>query len=241
MSMVVMVEADYANFKVPALKVTGVTYPVPTPSAMEGFLKGIFWKPEMRYEIEEIVVFNPIEYTSIMYNELKSKMPFTNVEQAMEGKGDEYVFYMNNSEHIFRPHLLLKNVKYAIKFRIYPTKKFLEENVPANISAEEKDKILTQFYGKYYGTIKYRFEHGKTYRALYLGCREYGVRHIELRDEVPYDEVDASLMGERDMGYMLYGIKWDMDTRLAKLPIYYHPIMKNGVINVKESEGTCVC
>lgn len=237
--MAVLVEADYANFKVPAFKATGATYQVPTPSAMEGLLKGIFWKPEMRYEIEEIVVFNPIEYTTIKYNELKNKIPFNNVVEAMKGKGENNLF-MDNSSHIFRLHLLLKNVRYAVKFRIHPTRKFLD-TIPQDLSAEELEKVMTQFYGKYYGTIKYRFEHGKTFKSLYLGCREYAVKHIELRDEIPYDEVDESLKGEKDLGYMLYGINWDMDSRLAKLPIYYHPIMRDGIINVKESVGTCVC
>ena len=60
----IIVEADYALYTRPECKVERVTYPVPTPSALEGMLKAVFWKPAIRYVIDKIVVFNPIRYTA---------------------------------------------------------------------------------------------------------------------------------------------------------------------------------
>ena len=40
----IMVEGDYACYTRPELKVERVSYDVPTPGALEGMLKSIYWK-----------------------------------------------------------------------------------------------------------------------------------------------------------------------------------------------------
>ena len=47
----IMVEGDYACFTRPELKVERVSYDVPTPGALEGMLKSIYWKPAIRYAV----------------------------------------------------------------------------------------------------------------------------------------------------------------------------------------------
>ena len=47
----IIVEGDYACFTRPEMKVERVSYDVPTPSALEGLLKSIYWKPAIRYVI----------------------------------------------------------------------------------------------------------------------------------------------------------------------------------------------
>ena len=59
----IMTEGDYALFTRPEMKVERVSYDVPTPGALEGMLKSIYWKPAIRYEIDRIIVFNPINFT----------------------------------------------------------------------------------------------------------------------------------------------------------------------------------
>ena len=39
----IMVEGDYACFTRPEMKVERVSYDVPTPSALEGMLKSVYW------------------------------------------------------------------------------------------------------------------------------------------------------------------------------------------------------
>ena len=41
----IIVEGDYACFTRPEMKVERVSYDVPTPSALEGLLKSIYWNP----------------------------------------------------------------------------------------------------------------------------------------------------------------------------------------------------
>ena len=40
----------------PELRAERFSYEVPTPSALEGILKCIYWKPEMQYNIKKIYV-----------------------------------------------------------------------------------------------------------------------------------------------------------------------------------------
>ena len=57
----IIVEGDYACFTRPELKVERVSYDVPTPGAMSGLLKA-YWKPAIRYVIDQIIVFHEIDF-----------------------------------------------------------------------------------------------------------------------------------------------------------------------------------
>lgn len=70
----VLVEGDYACFTRPELKVERVSYDVPTPGALEGMLKSVYWKPAVRYVIDKIIVFHPIDFINIRRNEVKEKV-----------------------------------------------------------------------------------------------------------------------------------------------------------------------
>ena len=48
----IIVNGDYACFTRPEMKVERVSYDVPTPGALEGLLKNIYWKPAIRYVID---------------------------------------------------------------------------------------------------------------------------------------------------------------------------------------------
>ena len=50
----IIVTGDYACFSRPEMKVERVSYDVPTPSALEGLIKSIYWKPAVRYQINSI-------------------------------------------------------------------------------------------------------------------------------------------------------------------------------------------
>ena len=80
----IMVEGDYACFTRPEMKVERVSYDVPTPSALIGMLKSIYWKPAIRYVIDRIVVFNPIDFMNVRRNELKEKVSFSSVKAQMK-------------------------------------------------------------------------------------------------------------------------------------------------------------
>ncbi|MFI3249044.1 MAG: type I-C CRISPR-associated protein Cas5c [Rikenellaceae bacterium] len=53
---------DLACFTRPEFKVERMSYEVITPSAARAIFEAIFWKPEIRWEIKEIAVLNPISF-----------------------------------------------------------------------------------------------------------------------------------------------------------------------------------
>ena len=63
----VLVEGDYACFTRPELKVERVSYDVPTPGALEGMLKSVYWKPAVRL----IRLLYSIQLILLIYEEMK--------------------------------------------------------------------------------------------------------------------------------------------------------------------------
>ena len=74
MSMLVEVWGDYACFTRPEMKTERVSYDVMTPSAARGLVEAIYWHPGMKYHIDRIYVLNPIRFTNIRRNEVKSTL-----------------------------------------------------------------------------------------------------------------------------------------------------------------------
>ena len=111
----IMVEGDYACFTRPEMKVERVSYDVPTPSALIGMLKSIYWKPAIRYVIDRIVVFNPIDFMNVRRNELKEKVSFSSVKAQMKDSRRDISIYSDIARNQ-RATLLLKNVKYGVEF-----------------------------------------------------------------------------------------------------------------------------
>ena len=64
---------ERALFTRPELSVERVSYDVITPSAARGLIESIYWHPGMRYTIDRIHVLNPIRFTNVRRNEVKSK------------------------------------------------------------------------------------------------------------------------------------------------------------------------
>ena len=82
---------------VPNLKVERVSYDVPTPGALEGMLKSIYWKPSICYVIDEIVIFQEIEMANVRRNEVKDKILLSAVKSQMNGKGGDPCIYTSES------------------------------------------------------------------------------------------------------------------------------------------------
>jgi len=231
----VIVEADYALFTRPENKVERVSYAVPTPSALEGMLKSVFWKPSIRYVIDKIVVFNPIVYVNVRRNEVKEKIKLSAVKSQMNGGGGDPCIYTSDStnmEHGVRHQrfsAILKDVKYGVEFHFEMT----------GIRSERESESTE----KYAAMIRRRIEKGQHFSEPFMGCREFPVKSIRLVDDFNYAEVDPSLLFTRDLGNMLYGLNFKDDERkkiewkreyfsdLAEA-VYYRPQMVDGVIDV---------
>ena len=201
---------DYACFTRPEMKVERVSYDVITPSAARGILEAIYWKPQIRWVIDKITVLNPIVFDSIRRNELKNKISESTVKIAMKGS-PENLYQIPGDNRTQRLSLVLKRVAYIIDAHFELTGK----NAEADDTAE-----------KHYNIALRRIEKGQCFHHPYFGCREFPVSFaLPEGNEKSYYEGK-----EIDLGYML----WDIDFSHNSTPVFYRPVMKDGVIRVRD-------
>ena len=196
----IIVEGEYALFTRPEMKVERVSYDVPTVSAMEGLVKSVYWKPAFRIVIDKIIVFNPIKFINIRRNEIKTKIAQRNVTSQMNGKGNSEIYASETRSQ--RAGMLLKDVKYGVKFHFELT----------GIRSDHDDESEE----KHYNIMLRRLRNGQCFRQPCLGCREFSVSRIELVDDFDLTQVDPSLDGDTDLGYMLYGLKFADGGKVVK-------------------------
>lgn len=236
----IIVEGDYACFTRPEFKVERVSYDVPTPGALEGLLKSIYWKPAIRYVIDKIIVFNDIDFVNIRRNEVKDKVSLATMKSRMNGKGGDPCIYTSESRSQ-RASMILKNVKYGIEFHFELT--------------GLRDDEETDSENKHYNIIKRRLEKGQWFRPPCLGCSEFLVKRIELVEEFDENLISSKIvaMGDVDLGYMSYKVMfkdggkpvnddWDNPKFSdSASTVYYRPHMINGVIDVKKYREELLC
>ena len=193
----IMTEGDYALFTRPEMKVERVSYDVPTPGALEGMLKSIYWKPAIRYEIDRIIVFNPINFTGVRRNEVKEKASLQSMKGQMTDTGKDPVIY-TSEDRTQRASMLLKNVCYGIEFHF--------EMTGLKSTHDDEDEK------KHYNIIKRRLEKGQCFRTPCFGCAEFPVRKIRLVEDFDLSRISPEItaMGDVDLGFMSYKVEfWD--------------------------------
>lgn len=235
----VIAEGAYACFTRPEMKVERVSYDVPTPSAMEGLLKSVYWKPAIRYVIDQIVVYNPIDFINVRRNEVKSKVTLSAIQAQMKGDTNaDPVIYADESRNQ-RASMLLKNVRYGIAFHFELT----------GLSDECEDEK------KHFNIMLRRLRNGQQFRQPCFGCSEFPVSRLTLVESFDLSEVDTSLRSAEDvdLGYMLYRMRyedggkpinndWDDPKFSDKAKAtFYRPHMVHGVIDVQKYRGNELC
>lgn len=219
---------DYACFTRPEMKVERVTYDVITPSAARGMLEAIYWKPEMRWVVDRLYIFNPIRFTSVRRNEINCKISARNIETALKGK--EVQLGISVADHRQqRAGVILRDVSYGIEAHI----EVLEHNGP---ETKPEAKHLDQF--------RRRAEKGQYFHHPYLGTREFPADFELVADFPPCDD---SLKEERDLGYMLHDIVFVPDEkgqiiesnkgcRLTAQSRFHRFTMRDGILEVPALE-----
>lgn len=233
----IMVEGDYACFSRPEMKVERVSYDVPTPSALEGLIKSIYWKPPVRYRIDKIFVYHPIQFLNVRRNECKSKVSYTAVRAQMKENGSPVIY--TSEDRTQRASMILKHVKYGIAFHMEMT----------GLKADHPDECEA----KHYNILLRRLRNGQCFCQPCLGCREFPVKKIILVDELHPEEISPELKGDIDLGYMLYGMRfhdggkpingdWEHPQFSDKADaVYYRPHMIDGIIDVKKYREGIIC
>ena len=236
----IIVEGDYACWTRPELKVERVSYEVPPPGAIEGLLKSIYWKPAIRYVIDKIVVFNPIDFVNIRRNEVKDKVLLSAVKSQMKGNGGDPCIYTAESRSQ-RASMVLKNVKYGIEFHFELT----------GLKSDHADEVPE----KHFNIIKRRLENGQCFRTPCLGCSEFPAKRIELMDGFDMNLISSQIlsMGDVDLGYMSYRVEFADGGKTVNnnleapkfsdraVTSYYRPHMVGGVIDVKKYREEVKC
>lgn len=214
----VEVWGDYALFSRPELKVERVSYDVITPSAARGILEAVLWKPAIRYVIDKIHILNPIKFTNIRRNEVKSKANVGSILAAIKNPEKIGSLYLdaNSSDMVAqRASMILKDVHYIVDFHFEITEKAGESD------SEEK----------FYAMICRRLRNGQCYHTPYFGCREFPV-HFKLFEEKNLPPLINT--GEKDLGLMLY----DMDYSDTKniTPTFFRAVINDGTMDLQDCE-----
>lgn len=211
----VRVWGDYALFSRPEVKVERYSYDVMTPSAARGILEAIYWHPGMRWVIDKIYVKNPVRFTSVRRNEVKSKVSLNNVLQVYNG-AKKPLYISSKEEIVQRASVLLTDVEYVIEAHFDMTEKANETDNP----------------GKFKDIIMRRLRKGACYHMPYFGCREFPA-HFALCEEEKittcYDDVE-----EKDLGIMLYDMDYSDKANIR--PIFFRAVMRQGVLDLRDCE-----
>jgi CRISPR-associated protein Cas5d len=203
---------DYACFTRPEMKVERVTYDVITPSAARGVLEAVYWKPAIRWVVERIRVMRPIKFDNVRRNEVAAKLPLGNIRKAMkDGRSPVELFVEDERQQ--RAALVLRDVEYVIEARFEFT--------------GDEDRNTA----KHQDMFNRRAAKGQCFHRPYLGCREFPAMFGPAQDPLPAP--DSSLLGEKDLGFMLH----DIDFKDNMTPHFFRASMRDGVIEVPEFGG----
>lgn len=211
MSVKMEVWGDYACFSRIELKIERVSYDVPTPSAARGIIESIYYHPGLKWHIDKIYVMNPIRFTSIRRNEVKSKISANKIMKEANGKGASYIDRKKDIEQ--RATMMLRNVHYVIEAHFEMTDQANESDNP----------------GKFQDIIKRRLRRGQAYSQPYLGTREC-TAHFGLWEggEIP------TILETRDLGLMLYDMDFSDPNDIQ--PMFFRAKLENGVIDLTNCE-----
>lgn len=204
---------DYALFTRPEMKVERVSYDVPTPSAARGMIESVYYHPGLKWHIRRIYVLNPIRFTNMRRNEVKSKLLASSARSAMMGTSNAPLYIATSNDIQQRAAMMLKDVHYVIEAHFDMTDQAAPGDNP----------------GKFQDIIKRRLRKGTCYSQPYLGTREC-TAHFRLWEggEIP------SIPETRDLGFMLYDMDYSDPNDIT--PMFFRAQLTNGVLDLTDCE-----
>lgn len=223
---------DYACFTRPEMKVERVSYDVITPSAARAVFETIFWKPAIRWHVQQIEVLCPVRWISVRRNEVKGSIsdraPHLFIEDNRQQRAGLFlrdVHYRLRAELEYLPPHKRPKVSNPVPEALQDTCENQQLSAPAGVSGHCDENP-----GKYNAIFERRARKGQCFTQPYLGCREFSAHYRYI--EQPDDPVLAPPIAEsRDLGFMLYDL--DFDTNPATPPaLFFRATMEQGVIRV---------
>lgn len=201
----VKVWSEYALFTQPEMKVERVSYPVMTPSAARGILEAIFWKPEFEWRVQEIHVFKPIQFFSVLRNEVAKV-----ASESIKGKLDSDFCADDPDNRTQRHSLVLRDVAYAIVADI-------------RLRTHATDDVA-----KYRDMFRRRVQRGQCFQRPYMGCREFAAFFS------PVSAQDKPIPLNYEVGNMLFDIRYAGGAKGTNIPIFFRPEVSGGVLRVPQ-------
>ena len=230
----IRVWGNYACFTRPEMKVERVTYDFITPSAAKGILDCIYWKPAITWVIDKIHVINPIRFTNIRRNEVKSKMSLSKVKSLMKNANidnEQNLFKINEkNEDIYsvlitddrtqRAAMILRDVEYVIEAHF--------ELVKEKCGPEDTEE-------KHYNCALRRLKNGQFFQKPFLGTREFPCDFELIENDDFKTRISSEFNGENDYGYMLLNLDYQIDNKKNTMkvePLFFKAILINGTLTV---------
>ena len=140
MSVKMEVWGDYACFTRPEMKTERVSYDVPTPSAARGMLESVYFHPGLRWHIDRIYVLNPIRFTNVRRNEVKSKILASAAMAEANGKARSYIVASEDIQQ--RAAMMLRDVRYVIEAHFTMTDQANPSDNPGKFQDIVKRRLL---------------------------------------------------------------------------------------------------
>ena len=109
--MEILIWGDYACFTRPELKAEPFSYDYPTFSAITGVLENIYWKPEMKYKINSILVCNPVKRAKFKINGIQDGAKISTISGILAD---------DHSVRTQRNLNVLRDVRYVVDFELDP-------------------------------------------------------------------------------------------------------------------------
>lgn len=191
------------------MKVERVSYDVMTPSAARGILEAIYWKPSIKWVVDEIHVLKPIRFQSIRRNEVGAKAPVRAIGTAMKTGEIGNLALIIEDDRQQRASSVLTDVAYLIcaHFELTP-KAGLDDNE-----------------GKHLDIFNRRARKGQCFHQPCLGTREFPAQFelIEAAAAMP-QAIDET----RELGFMLY----DIDHGGDRASLFFRAALEEGIMKV---------
>lgn len=212
MSMLIEVWGDYACFSRPEMKTERVSYDIITPSAARGLVEAIYWHPGMKYHIDRIYLLNPVRFTNIRRNEVKSTLLSSAALSA--GKGGAAPVLYTSADIQQRAALVLQDVHYVIECHFTMTDKAAPGDNP----------------GKFQDILRRRLNKGQCYHQPCFGCREFPANFREWHAGEPIPALPVT----QDLGFMLYDLDYADPENIQ--PQFFRAKLVDGVLDCRNVE-----
>lgn len=205
------VGGERACFTRPEMKSERVSYDVMTPSAARGILEAVHWKPAIRWVVDKLHVLKPIRFENIRRNEVGSKISDNLAARSMAARSTSGLVQFVDDDRQQRASTVLRDVAYVI-----------EAHFELTARAETGDSEA-----KHVEMFRRRAANGQCFHQPCLGTREFACSFVLIEGPAPKSELPPD-QRNKDLGWMLYDIDFEND----RLPLFYRPVLEDGVIDV---------